>query len=85
MKIDVDLDDVAKSVTIPLLAQSIIDYLYEFSSNEFMSGDEKIENTLINLEELIVVLAAHKIAYEKFIEASNRREKEGKPCIDSAT
>ena len=85
MKIDVDLDGEAKSVTIPLLAQSIIDYLYEFSSNEFMSGDESIESTLINMEELIAVLTAHKIAYEKFIEASKRHEKEGKPCIDSAT
>lgn len=67
MKINVDLDSGAKSVTIPLLAQSIIDYLYEFSSNEFMSDDDKIDNTLINLEELIAVLAAHKIAYEKFM------------------
>ena len=80
INIELELDEV---VTIPLLAQAIVDYIFQTETNPGMDNDERIEQTCISMEELSAILNAHRKAYLSHIQTSKYYEG-GSLCIDSA-
>lgn len=71
INLELELDEV---VTMPLLAQAIVDYIFRMETNRDMDTEERIEQTCISMEELSAILNAHRKAYLSHIQTSKYYE-----------